>query len=108
MAKNKTQRTEQNVNEFIENFANSEKKKQDSYSLIQLMKEVTGCEPKMWGTTIVGFGSYYYKYSSGHEGNAPLLGFSPRKQAISMYVYSGMEEHEHLLAHLGKFKMGKT
>ena len=62
----------------------------------------------MWGPSIIGFGSYHYKYSSGHEGDAPLAGFSPRKAAISLYVFTGLAEHEHLLKDLGKFKMGKA
>jgi len=62
----------------------------------------------MWGPTIIGFGSYHYKYDSGHEGDAPLIGFSPRKAAISLYVYSPIEEHKHFLEDLGKFKIGKA
>lgn len=108
MAKNKTQETEQNVEEFIESFANTEQKKKDSFELIKLMKEVTGFEPKMWGPTIIGFGSYHYKYASGHEGDAPLVGFSPRKTEISLYVFTGADEHEHLLENLGKFRKGKS
>lgn len=108
MAKNKTQETEQNVEEFIESFANTEQKKKDSFELIKLMKEVTGFEPKMWGPTIIGFGSYHYTYASGHEGDAPLVGFSPRKAEISLYVFTGAEEYEHLLENLGKFRKGKS
>ncbi|PWH86703.1 DUF1801 domain-containing protein [Brumimicrobium oceani] len=108
MAKNKTQETEQNVEEFIESFANTEQKKQDSFELIKLMKEVTDFEPKMWGPSIIGFGSYHYKYASGHEGDAPLVGFSPRKAEISLYVFTGAEEHEYLLENLGKFRKGKS
>jgi hypothetical protein len=62
----------------------------------------------MWGPSIIGFGSYHYKYASGHEGNAPMLGFSPRKAAISLYVFTGLQEHRHLLDNLGKYKMGKA
>lgn len=76
--------------------------------LIELMSKWSGFEPKMWGPTIVGFGSYHYKYASGHEGDAPLIGFAPRKAAFSLYVYSPVEEHKHLLKELGKFKMGKA
>ena len=71
------------------------------------MKKITGHEARMWGPSIIGFGKYHYKYASGHEGDAPLMGFSPRKAAISLYVYIGLGEHEHLLNGLGKFKMGK-
>lgn len=108
MAQNKTQPTEVNVIDFIHSFATTDKKIKDSLELIEIMKEVTGFEPKMWGPSIIGFGEYHYKYASGHEGNAPLLGFSPRKSAVSLYVYSGSEEHKHLLENLGKFKMGKS
>ena len=108
MAKNKTQETDVNVADFIESFANTEQEKRDSFALIELMQEVTGFEPKMWGPSIVGFGSYHYKYASGHEGDAPLAGFSPRKSAISLYVFTGREDHEHLLENLGKFRKGKS
>ncbi|WP_313807348.1 DUF1801 domain-containing protein [Flavobacterium sp.] len=108
MAKTKTVYTDEDVLKFIHTFANTEQKKEDSYALIELMKEMSGHEPKMWGPTIVGFGSYHYKYESGHEGDAPMLGFSPRKAAISLYVFTGLPEHEHLLEGLGKFKMGKA
>lgn len=72
------------------------------------MQDVTGFEPRMWGPSIIGFGSYHYKYASGHEGDSPLVGFSPRKSAISLYVFTGKEEHEHLLEELGKFRKGKS
>ena len=108
MAKNKTQETTENVEEFIETFANTEQKKQDSFELIKLMQGATGFEPKMWGPSIIGFGSYHYKYASGHEGDAPLIGFSPRKSAISLYAFTGRLELEHLLKNLGKFRKGKS
>lgn len=72
------------------------------------MQSVTGFEPKMWGPSIIGFGRYHYKYASGHEGEMPLVGFSPRKAAISLYVFTGRKEHEHLLENLGKFRKGKS
>lgn len=108
MAENKTKETAASVNDFIESFANTEQKKKDSYELIEVMREVTGFEPKMWGPSIIGFGSYHYKYASGHEGDAPLVGFSPRKTAISLYVFTGLDEHEDLLENLGKFRKGKA
>lgn len=107
-AKTKTKSTDVHVLTFINDFAATEQQKEDSIALIRLMKEVSGFEPRMWGPTIVGFGNYHYKYASGHEGDAPLLGFSPRKAAISLYVFTGLEEHKHLLDKLGKFKMGKA
>lgn len=108
MAKNKTTETDSNVLEFINTFADTEQKHEDSLELLQLMQSISGFEPKMWRPSIVGFGQYHYKYASGHEGDAPLIGFSPRKAAISLYVFTGLEEHEHLLKNLGKFKMGKA
>ncbi|TKC13235.1 DUF1801 domain-containing protein [Pedobacter polaris] len=108
MAKNKTTTTDDDVIEFIHAFAETAQKQEDSMALIQLMQRVSGHPPKMYGPSIVGFGNYHYKYASGHEGDAPLLGFSPRKAAISLYVYTGLKEHEPLLSQLGKFKMGKA
>ncbi|MCC5916558.1 MAG: DUF1801 domain-containing protein [Cryomorphaceae bacterium] len=107
MAKNKTMPTEVSVSSFIESVEN-EQKKADSYRIIELMSEVSGFQPKMWGPSIIGFGEYHYTYKSGHSGSAPLLGFSPRKAAISLYVFTGLESHKYLLKDLGKFKMGKA
>jgi len=108
MAKNKTTETDDSVLEFINTFADTEQKRQDSLELLELMQNISGFQPKMWGPGIIGFGQYHYKYASGHEGDAPLIGFSPRKAAISLYVFTGLEEHEYLLKDLGKFKMGKA
>jgi len=72
------------------------------------MREVTGCEPKMWGPSIVGFGRYHYKYESGREGDWPLTGFSPRKQALTVYIMAGFRRYEELLDRLGKHKTGKS
>lgn len=108
MTKNKTTHTEANVYDFIKTFADTAQKQNDSLELIQLLQECTGVEPRMWGPSIIGFGSYHYKYASGHEGDAPILGFSPRKAAISLYIYSPTERSHALLNDLGKFKMGKA
>lgn len=109
MAKtNKTHETEVSVTDFINSHVESEQKKADSFQLVKLMSEWSGFEPKMWGPTIIGFGSYHYKYESGHEGDNLMIGFSPRKAEFSMYVYSPTEENKHLLDNLGKFKMGKS
>ena len=108
MAKNKTTETEVNVIEFINSYVDKETKKAESFQLIELMSEWSGFEPRMWGPTIIGFGSYHYKYASGREGDAPLIGFSPRKAAFSLYVYSPIEEHKHFLDELGKLNMGKA
>ena len=107
MAKNKTEYTDEDVIAFIEKVENAQKKA-DSYRLIELMEEATGQTAKMYGPSIIGFGAYHYKYASGHEGEAPLLGFSPRKAAISVYVFTGADEHSYLLEGLGKFTMGKA
>lgn len=109
MAELKTKQNNADVIDFINSFAHTEQKRQDSFELLKLMQEFTGLEPKMWGSSIIGFGSYHYKSErSRQEGDWFLVGFSPRKAAISLYVYSGMPEHEYLLKDLGKFKMGKA
>jgi hypothetical protein len=109
MAEIKTKQTDADVHEFINAFADTEQKRKDSFELLKLMQDTTGFEPKMWGPSIIGFGSYHYKSErSRQEGDWPLVGFSPRKAAISLYVYSGSPEHAHLLENLGKFKMGKA
>jgi hypothetical protein len=107
MATNKTTETTQDVINFVKSWA-GEKRHEDSFRLIELMKEVSGEEPKMWGPSIIGFGRYHYKYDSGHEGDAPLIGFSPRKAAISLYVHTGHKDHKSLVDQLGKFKIGKA
>lgn len=108
MAKTKTTYTGQDVTEFINSFVDSEAKKKDSFQLIEQMQEWSDSEPKMWGPSIIGFGSYHYKYASGHEGDAPVLGFSPRKAALTLYVYSDTERSQQLLTDLGKFKKSKA
>jgi len=109
MAELKTKQNNADVSEFINSFADSEQKRIDSFELIKLMQDFTGFEPKMWGPSIIGFGSYHYKSErSRQEGDWPLVGFSPRKAAISLYVYTGAKEHEQLLNGLGKYKMGKA
>ncbi len=105
--KNKTVYTEESVRAFIQN-VESEQKRKDSYDLVKLMERVSGEEARMFGPSIIGFGKYHYVYASGHEGEAPLIGFSPRKAAISLYVFTGWEGHAHLLEGLGKFKSGKA
>lgn len=107
MAKNKTSETNLNVVDFILQIANQQKK-DDSFRLLKIMEEASGYKAKMWGPSIIGFGKYHYKYASGHEGEAPLVGFSPRKSAISLYIYSCNGDDKHLLEGLGKFKMGKA
>ena len=106
--KNKTTETEVDVKDFINSYVDSEQKKAESFLLIALMTKWSGFEPKMWGPTIIGFGRYHYKYASGHEGDAPIIGFSPRKVEFSLYVFTPTEANGHLLDDLGKFKMGKA
>jgi hypothetical protein len=109
MAELKTKQTKASVREFINSFADSEQKRKDSFELLKLMQDFTGHKPKMWGPSIIGFGSFHYtSEKSRQEGDWPLIGFSPRKAAISLYVYTGAKEHEYLLKDLGKFKMGKA
>ncbi len=109
MAELKTKQTSADVSDFINTIADTDQKRKDSFELVELMREVTGFEPKMWGASIIGFGSYHYKSDrSSQEGDWPMVGFSPRKAAISLYVYTATKEHEHLLENLGKFKMGKA
>jgi hypothetical protein len=108
MAVTKTKETKNDAIEFINSYVESDQKKEDSFQLIKLMSDWSGFEPKMWGTTIIGFGSYHYKYASGHEGDMPLIAFSPRKAAFSLYVFSPTEENKHLLDDFGKFKIGKA
>lgn len=109
MAEIKTKQTDEDVYAFINLFADTEQKREDSFEILKLMQEATGHMPKMWGPSIIGFGSYHYKSErSRQEGDWPLVGFSPRKAAISLYVYSGFAGQDDLLNELGKFKMGKA
>ncbi|RZL19051.1 MAG: DUF1801 domain-containing protein, partial [Pedobacter sp.] len=101
MAENKTKETNENVVEFI-NAVPDLQKRQDSFDLVDWMEEITGSPATMWGPSIIGFGKYHYKYASGHEGDAPLLGFSPRKAAISLYIYNCEGEESTLFGKLGK------
>lgn len=104
MAKNKTTETKASVAGFLATLKD-EKKSKDCAVLIALIAKATAFEPKMWGASIVGFGSYHYKYESGREGDAPLVGLSPRANAITVYL-SNVKEKEELLKKLGKHKTG--
>lgn len=103
----KTKENDNSVIEFIEN-VDSPKKREDAYRLLDVFTETTGYPAKMWGPSIIGFGSYHYKYDSGHEGDAPLVGFSPRKAKISLYFATGDTEREALLEEFGKHTSGKA
>lgn len=103
----KTKPTDNSVLEFIENVDHPQKR-EDAYKLLDIFTETTGYEAKLWGPTIIGFGSYHYKYKTGHEGNAPLVGFSPRKAKISLYFATGDSERDELLSKFGKHTAGKA
>lgn len=107
MSEPKMKENDNSVIEFIENVEN-EKKKADAYQLLKIFEEVTGYEAKMWGPSIIGFGSYHYKYASGREGDAPLVAFSPRKAKISLYLAYESEEREKLLEEFGKYTKSKA
>ena len=107
MAELKTKATDASVEAFLHGVEN-EKKREDAFAILALMAEVTGEPPKLWGSTIIGFGSYHYKYASGHEGDACLTGFSPRKQNLVLYILAGFDQYDALLAKLGKYKTGKS
>ena len=107
MAKNKTAETQNSVIDFI-NAVDSEAKRNDAFELVKIMKAITGFEPKMWGPSIIGFGTYHYKYATGHEGDAPLAAFSPRKAATTVYFYLPEEKREELFSNLGKYKVSKA
>lgn len=105
MTENKTKATTASVATFLD--ALPEGKRADSKILIKLMREATGEKPKMWGPSIIGFGSYHYKYESGREGDSLVVGFSPRKPATVLYGLLGSSDSESLLARLGKHTTGK-
>jgi hypothetical protein len=106
MAENKTKPTSGSVQGFLEGIENPVKRN-DSMALVQLMSEITGADPVMWGDAIVGFGDYRYKYASGREGDWFQVGFSPRKQNLSIYVMGYLEQYPDILKDLGKYKHGK-
>lgn len=107
MYEQKTKETDADVIEFIES-VDHPKKKQDAYKLLELFEETSGYPAKMWGPSIIGFGSYHYVYASGHSGDAPLVGFSPRKAKISLYFATGDPDRGPLLVRLGKHTSGKA
>lgn len=106
MAKTKTTKTGENVSDFLQRMPDN-RKLDDSLKLINIFRSVTGLEPYMWGPSIIGFGNYHYKYASGHEGDAPLVGFSPRKSAFSLYI--GCDDRmDESIAALGKCRAAKS
>lgn len=107
MAKNKTTETKESVSDYLKTIKDKDRR-EDCTVIVDLIKKTTGFEPKMWGTGIVGFGIYHYKYESGHEGSAPLAAISSRAGAISLYLSSAFEKREELLSKFGKHKTGKA
>ena len=103
---NKTVKTEESPLEFLKGVT-PDQKREDCLKLVDMLKVITGLEPKMWGT-IVGFGDYHYKYESGREGDSLRIGFSPRAQNISIYIMPGYQDFDEELSRLGKHKMGKA
>lgn len=107
MAELKTKENKASVEAFLKKAASGEKL-EDSYKILELMKKITKQEPKMWGPSIVGFGSYHYKYESGREGDMCATGFSPRKQALTIYIIAGFSRYNDLMKKLGKYKTGSS
>jgi hypothetical protein len=107
MAELKTRVNNDSVEKFISE-VEDEQKRNDCYAILKLMKHITKEEPKMWGSNIIGFGSYHYIYASGQEGDWPLTGFSPRKQNLTLYIMSVFDRYNELMAKLGKYKTGKS
>ena len=106
MADLKTVPTKVSVDKFLKGIAD-EKKRADCYQIVDIMKKATKAEPKMWGTSIVGFGNYHYVYESGREGDWFITGFSPRKQNLTLYMMGGFDQYPDLLEQLGKHSKGK-
>ena len=107
MSQLKTVPNSASVRDFIDGIEDDDKRA-DARELLKIMREVTGKKPKMWGDSIVGFGSYHYKYASGREGDWFVAGFSPRKQALTLYIMAGFSRFDELLGRLGTYKHGKS
>jgi hypothetical protein len=107
MPENKTQKTNRSVDEFL-NGISDESRRSDCRTLITMMRESTGSDPKLWGDTIIGFGDVQYKYESGREGDWFRIGFALRRQNITIYLSYGFEQDAQLMSKLGKYKTGKA
>lgn len=107
LAELKTKKNKESVVDFL-NSVENEKRKNDSFIILEIMKKITGETPFMWGDSIIGFGDYHYKYASGHDASWFLVGFSPRKQNLTLYIMSGFTKYATLLNKLGKHKTGKS
>ncbi|NNF22950.1 MAG: DUF1801 domain-containing protein [Saprospiraceae bacterium] len=106
-AKNKTTANTKSVTSFLESIENDQKRK-DSFRILEMMRKLTGKEPVMWGSSIVGFGEYHYVYETGREGDMMKIGFSPRKQNLTLYIMPGFDRYAELMSSLGKYKTGKS
>jgi hypothetical protein len=107
MAELKTKVNDESVDTFLKTITDAQKQ-QDCFKILEMMQEITQEKPKMWGSSMIGFGNYHYKYETGREGDWFLMGFSPRKQNITLYLSTGLEKHQNLLKDLGKHKIGKS
>ena len=107
MAELKTKPTKASVKAFL-NKIDDEQRRKDCQQVSDLMQSATGEKPKMWGSSIVGFGRYHYRYASGREGEWPIIGFSPRKNDLTLYIMPGFDEFKSLMNKLGKYKAGKS
>ena len=107
MAELKTKQTDESVEEFLNRIPDAERR-EDCFAIAKLMEEITGHKPRMWGPSMVGFGSYHYKYASGREGDWLMTGFSPRKKDLTLYLMMGFEKHQELMKQLGKHSTGKS
>ncbi len=107
MTEIKTKPTKIHVDRVI-NIVENELVQNDCRTLVKIMSDITGEVPRMWGTNIIGFGKYHYVYESGREGDWFIMGFSPRKQNLTLYIMSGFKEYDSLLSKLGKYKLGKS
>ena len=107
MAELKTIKTDASVQEFLDAVEHPTRR-EDSFAVLEMMREITGTEPALWGPSIVGFDTYHYKYASGRDGEWPVVGFSPRKQNLTLYIMDGFESYDALLSRLGKYKTGKS
>ena len=107
MAEPKTKPTKASVKEFLNQITDKERR-DDCFTVAKIMEEITGDKPKMWGPSIVGFGTWHYKYATGREGDWPVTAFSPRKKDLTLYIMMGFQKHTELMQKLGKHSTGKS
>jgi hypothetical protein len=107
VAEAKTKPTKASVTQFLNKIPDAGRR-EDCFAIAKMMEEITGCKPQMWGPAIVGFGTYQYKYASGHQGDWPTAAFSPRKQDLTIYLMVGFEKRDELLSQLGKHRKSKS